>query len=193
MLKPGKNGPSDRELLLAVRAGDPAAIQEFIRRMACVPLILAAQNARMGRPLAATDLHDVAQETLMLVWQRLGSFEGRSTLETWVYRFCSLVLMNAVRKVRRAKRRQQGADTADEPAGENLELRYLEFDELHQCLDQLPAEEAAVVRLKHFEDRTFDEIGSRLSISSNTVKTQYYRALRKLHEAMTRGQRGGTT
>ena len=52
-----------------------------------------------------------------------------------------------------------------------------EAEVVHAALARLPADEAMVMRLKHFEGLTFDEIGTRQAISPNTVKTRYYRAL----------------
>jgi RNA polymerase sigma-70 factor (ECF subfamily) len=180
MLEPGRNPQSDLSLLAAVRRGDPRALDGFLERMRCVPLIVTALNAKLGRPLDANELNDVSQDTLMTIWQRLGAFEGRSTLETWVYRFCSFMLLNAIRKRRRARVREELADDATERAAA-LEP-WATYDDVHRAIDRLSSQEAACVRLKHFDDLTFEEIGSRLSISPNTAKTQYYRGLRKLRD-----------
>ncbi|MCE9592662.1 MAG: sigma-70 family RNA polymerase sigma factor [Planctomycetes bacterium] len=184
MLHTGNTGDADRELLVRVRRGEPASVDVFVGRMACVPLILAAQNARLGRPLGPSDLSDAAQEALTQIWQRLESFEGRSTLETWVYRFCTNTFMNAVRKHRRARRGEELAEEQPDPHHVDAESRYTRFDHLYRGLARLSADERACVRLKHFEDRTFDEIGAFLRISPNTAKTQYYRGLRRLHEIL---------
>lgn len=181
MLKDGPDPTSDRELLLAVREGRAEAIEGFVRRMRCVPLILAAQNSRMGRPLDENDLRDVSQETLMRIWERLDTFAGRASLETWVYRFCCLVLMNAVRRARRQRSGSMPEEVA-ERAEPSSERSYVDHEQIQRGMERLGAEEATAVRLKHFEDCTFEEIGARLSISPNTAKTQYYRGLKKLHE-----------
>ena len=41
-----------------------------------------------------------------------------------------------------------------------------------------------MIRLKHFQELTFEEISSRLSIPANTAKTKYYRGLEKLRETL---------
>jgi RNA polymerase sigma-70 factor, ECF subfamily len=188
MLHTGNTGDADKDLLVRVRRGEPASIEIFVGRMACVPLILAAQNARLGRPLGLNDLSDAAQEALTQIWQRLDSFEGRSTLETWVYRFCTNTLMNAVRKHRRARQGEElGAEQPD-PTHIDAESRYTRYDHLYRGLARLSNDERACVRLKHFEERTFDEIGVLLGISPNTAKTQYYRGLRRLHEILASGE-----
>jgi DNA-directed RNA polymerase specialized sigma24 family protein len=37
-----------------------------------------------------------------------------------------------------------------------------------------------VIRAKHFDGLTFDEIGARLGIPSNTAKTHYYRGIERM-------------
>ncbi len=152
--------------------------------MQCVPSILAAQNARLGAPLTSDDLADVVQDTLTSIWRKLGEFEGRAALETWVYRFCFLELMNSVRRRRRrpepmheeesvAERDDTGGASPAETADREL---------IHRVLDRLGPPASDVIRMKHFEELTFDEIGAELDVSPNTAKTQYYRGMVRLRE-----------
>ena len=175
---------SDLELVQAMLRGQPEAIAGFVRRMRCVPLSLAAQNARLGRPLNEHDIEDVSQEVLVLIWNKLGSFGGLSTLETWVYRFTSFELMNALR---RKRTRQRVSELDCEPAVvpfADSRTRLLEYEHLHQALERLEPSEADVIRLKHFQELTFEEISERMSMPANTAKTKYYRGLEKLREVL---------
>jgi RNA polymerase sigma-70 factor (ECF subfamily) len=177
---------SDLELVRALRQGRPEAIAGFVRRMGCVPLQLAAQNARLGRPLNEHDLEDLSQEVLVLIWGKLGAFQGLSTLETWVYRFTTYELMNAVR---RKRTRQRVGPLEDEPAvtpPSDAQARLLEYEHLHRALERLEPLCADVIRLKDFQGLTFEEIAARLHIPANTAKTKYYRGLERLEEALRR-------
>jgi RNA polymerase sigma factor (sigma-70 family) len=60
----------------------------------------------------------------------------------------------------------------------------LEFEGVHLALARLDPPADDIVRLKHFEELTFEEIGQRLLLSPNTAKTHYYRALVRLREAL---------
>lgn len=151
------------------------------RRLDCVPRILAVQNRRIGSPLGREDLKDLAQECLIVIWRKLGGFDPESLFESWVYRICLLELMNHVRKQRRRRRlvgelveevRERTSFGALPPA-ERYEVLYL-------ALDVLDGEEAAVIRMRHFEERTFEEVGDRLHIPIGTAKTRYYRGLTKM-------------
>jgi len=166
-------------------AGEPEAVDGFVRRMSCVPSILASQNSRLGRPLSPVEIQDLAQDTLLTVWKKLDTFAGLSGLETWVFRICCLELLNSLRRQRRRPR----AATLDEGlvATEELEQQrrsLLEYEHVHRGLERVEAPEADVIRLKHFDGLTFDEIAVRLAIPVNTSKTRYYRGMKKLHELL---------
>jgi DNA-directed RNA polymerase specialized sigma24 family protein len=89
--------------------------------------------------------------------------------------------MNAVRR----KRRQPAFLLDDPSAPDEGKLGYepprrWEFEDVDGGIRILPADEAIVVRLKVFSERTFDQIAERLSRSQGTVKAQYYRGLMRL-------------
>ena len=176
--------PADRALAHAAASGDRDARDEVIRRLSCIPRMLAAINRRSGSALREQELHDVAQDTLALVWRKLATYAGLATLETWSFRFCALELRNAVRRSRRSESGEQVARETAADAREAGPFEPLDFESLYEALDRLPTAEAAVVRLKHFEQLTFEAIGARLAISPNTAKTTYYRAIDRLRERL---------
>ncbi len=145
--------------------------------------MLAAKNARMGRPLDGSELEDVTQEALILIWSKRKSFVGTGPLEAWVYRICTFEYMNRMRK----KQRRVRLMTEQEPEHLNAvaaeeQAPLSEYEALHGGLEDVGPPDADVVRLKHFDGLTFDQIAARLSIPSSTAKTQYYRGLEKLRQ-----------
>lgn len=163
------------------------ALVALIQRLGCVPRFVAARNAQLGSPLTSLDLEDVVQDTLLVVWRKLPHFHGRVSLEIWIYRICCYELLNAVRRSSRRDGRRLGPaePEADEggpdprPGGAQWE-RAERHERLYGALDSLTLGESEVVRLKHFDDLSFTEIGRQLGISANTAKTRYYRGLRRL-------------
>src|SRR5262245_38728273 len=92
--------------------------------------------------------------------------------------------MNAVRK----RQRRGETSTAQDPgAPPDPPSSALEYENLYRGLEALDGEEGRVIRMKHFDDLTFQEIGTRLRLSSNTAKTIYYRGMRRLGEHLRRG------
>jgi RNA polymerase sigma-70 factor (ECF subfamily) len=196
--RPGAGPPSgfegDLRLAREARSGSPAARREFIERMRCVPRMLAARNARLRNPLRHEDLEDLSQETLVAIWRRLDSYAGLSALESWAYRFCHLTLSHHLRVRARGAvpqaMRAYGAAVAGSaaepvagPAGSGMD-RVLRYEELYGAIDRLEEAEARMIRLKHFDRLTFEEIAERVGQPESTVKTAYYRAMARLRERL---------
>ncbi len=177
------------DLALAQRAvgGDSVALDAVIERLRCVPPILAARNAQLGRPLDDHELADLAQDTLIVIWRKLPTFAGRAALESWAYRICALELMNALRKQHRRPRLVSSADERS-PAAPELSVdrspSAADYEHVYLGLERLGPPENEVVRLKHFEHLTFDDIAARMDISPNTAKTRYYRGLLRLRNLL---------
>ena len=90
-------GPLDEATLLArLRKGDEALFRDFVRRL--TPVLL-----RLSRSYTATDAaaQDAVQDTWLTFLDKLDSFEGRSSLKTWV---CGIAVHTARRSgVREAR------------------------------------------------------------------------------------------
>ncbi len=169
----------------AALAGSVQARSSFAARMQCVPRFLHVRNQRLGSVLGPEDLRDLTQDVLALVWKKLADFRGAARLETWVYRIAVYELMNRVRKL--TSQRALGQDDAEShlaglraPRGQAA----CDYDDLHVGLERLGPPEGDVLRLKHFDELTFDEIGAELAIPANTAKTIYYRGIARLRELL---------
>lgn len=162
-------------------AGRNGARREFALRMQCVPRFLHTINTRLGRAFSDTELEDLNQETLVEIWRRLESFAGYATLETWAYRFCQQVLSSRLRTNRRRPPSIELDTTAHEADGARSSLDY---EQLYAALDRLDAEAAAIVRQHHFDQLTFEEIGTRISRPASTTKVVYQRAMTRLREIL---------
>ncbi|MEM1452209.1 MAG: sigma-70 family RNA polymerase sigma factor [Planctomycetota bacterium] len=177
----------DLKLARQVLNGSRVAREQFAERMRCIPAFLTAANARFGRPFGPEDLADLSQDVLITVWQKLETFSGQATLETWTWRFCQFEFSNRARK--RFRRRALAGppiEEMNELEGPGEPVADVEYDDLEQGLQALgpPAEE--IIRLKHYDHLTFDEIAERIGISPNTAKTRYYRGMAWLRRHLDR-------
>jgi RNA polymerase sigma-70 factor (ECF subfamily) len=154
-----------------------------VQRLRCVPRILALLNQRMGGVLGAEDLNDLTQDTLTCLWPRMEHYTGQAALETWVYGYCFNGFMNALRK----GRKQRTTALTEAMAGPPAARARFEYDDLHRGLERLEERETRIIRLKYYDDLTFEEIGGRLGISPNTVKTCFYRGMRRLEVLLRSG------
>jgi RNA polymerase sigma-70 factor (ECF subfamily) len=176
----------DLELVRRIAGGDQAELDRLGARLRCVTRILAARNQRLGRPLDDADLADLVQDVLVIIWTKLHEYDGLGALEGWVYRIATLEFWNALRRRQRRMRQEDGSklSRADE-AGTNAKWEY---EDVHRGLERINGQGAEVIRQKHFEGRTFEEVAARLGVPVNTVKARYYRGLDELRPLL--GRRG---
>ncbi len=168
--------------MLRVLAGDASAIDELASRLSCVRRIVRSLAMRMGRCAGEHTREDVVQDVMMTVWRRLADYRGDAKLETWVFRVCVLQLQNASR--REATRRGLALTDIEPPVVES-EVHAIEcIDQVQNAMRYLTSTEAEVVELKHYSGMTFEEIGAETSLSPNTVKTRYYRAIGTLRRVL---------
>lgn len=130
-------------------------------------------------------LEEVLNDTLLVVWQRADSFDGRSKLSTWIFGI-------AYRKGLKALSRQDlpvESDDADEAAdsGPGPEQRLGSSqvrDRLRAAMAELSPEHRAVVELCYFHDMAYAEIAEVVGCPAETVKTRMFYARRRLRQLL---------
>lgn len=173
----------DVELVRAARAGRPDALEAMAKRLEVLPACVRAQNARFGRRLTREEEEDVVQNVAVSLWRKLDDFDGRASLEAWAWGF---VCMEVLRTYERRARRRIAPDGEEKLGAIAVPERESSADDerVRAALDGISEESSQIVRLKHFEDLTFEEIAARRSEPINTVKTRYYRALERLKHVL---------
>ncbi len=171
----------DLQLARDALAGSRDARRQFVERMRCVPRFLAVLNARMGRPFSNQGIEDLVQETLVQIWRRLDSYAGNASLQTWAYRFCHHVMSSSLRA---RDRRPKDLPFADEGHHDPHVDSNLRFEHIYQALDKIGDRDAKLVRHRHFDRLSFEEIGARLALPASSAKAGYYRALGRLREIL---------
>lgn len=183
--EPAPEGRDDHGLITRILQGDKAGLTRLSERLRCIARILRVLNLKHARALDDDELADLAQDVLVVIWRKLPDFRGDVALEGWVYGVCVLELRNALRKKRRRLERltPEGVP-AIEPESESEEPR--DYGDVHAVLERLDPVSARVIRFKHFEALTFEEIGRRMRLSPNTVKARYYRGLTEMRPLLRR-------
>ncbi|MDF3064900.1 MAG: polymerase sigma factor RpoE [Polyangiaceae bacterium] len=144
------------------------------------------RNARrLGVPASAAD--DVVQEVFVVLYRKLPTYDGRATLQSWVYG----ILAYTVRDYRRAFRRKQGPLVAVEgeeqlqpaPSTSSPERRAEHVQDvalLMRLLQELPDAQRELIVLADLEQLSIPEICECVGGNSNTV----YSRLRVAREAL---------
>lgn len=188
-MEQGPEHAEDVALVQAVLRAEAPAIEQFVERLSFTACALRSLNRRLGNLLSSEDLDDLTQDILVSLWPRLTDYNGSSALETWVYGYCFNGIMNAVRKAQRRKRVEPFQDSQEDrsPSAPDVE----ELDQVRRSLTRLEERYASVIRMRFFDELSFEQIGARLALPPNTVKTHLYRGLKRLGELVLR--REGST
>ena len=171
----------DLELAERHRYGDDRAFNEVYTRFEEMVYNLAFRLA--GNREEAADL---TQEIFLRVFRHLGSFGGRSTLKTWIFR----IAINHCRdRLSRWHPLTQpiGEDTGDgiayaDPARGPEELAVAADDRrrVEQALTRLPQVFREVVVLRDIEGLSYEDIADVLGVRIGTVRSRIARGREQL-------------
>jgi RNA polymerase sigma-70 factor, ECF subfamily len=178
---------SDDAIRRAVLSGDKDAYRVLVARYSQVVFRVAYRIT--GNE---TDAEEVVQETFVRGYQRLGSFEGRSSMATWIYRIaanCALDIVGRRKPVtgigEENDPEKREVQLADSKAGPDRLLLSREIEAAHQAAMQaLTPVERTAFALRHMEDRSTEEIAAALNIAPNAAKQAVFRAVRKLRQQL---------
>lgn len=129
------------------------------------------------------DARELTQDVFVRTWRGLRGFDPRLRFFSWIYRIAIHDCLN----FRRRAGRQQALEwepetTAVGPEGriEGLELETT----IHQALDRLSEGDRQLLVLRHFLDRSHEEIGEVLRIPAKTVKSRLFAARQRLRAVL---------
>ena len=144
------------------------------------------------------DAMDLSQETFLRAWRCLDQYQFASALSTWLYRLCSNICIDFLRR----RRRQQTVPLTFEDADgeeqtyavpdaqplpeEQVELK-LTRETLAAAMAQLLPEHRAVLQLRVVNEMSYEQIADVLDIQIGTVKSRLSRARNQLKKILERG------
>jgi RNA polymerase sigma-70 factor (ECF subfamily) len=181
---------NDSVLARRAAAGEPSAIEEIFLRYRGQVFSLAYRMT--GN---ATDAEDICQEVFLKAMRKVGAFQGRSTLSTWLYRVAVNVSKDYLRKRKRSAEVPL-ADDAPELDSSRLSLsgrngepesRVISSEKsrlVREALLGLPLSLRAPLVLHELEGLEYHEISRMLHIPVGTVKSRIFRARIKLAEIL---------
>lgn len=177
------------ELVERCKRGDSSGYQQLYQRYS-----KAMYNTSLRIVNNSADAEDVLQEAFLDAFRSLHDFHYRSTFGAWLKKIVINKSINTLRK-RRAHfveidENSEGGVNAlpQEETIDEADLQY-RVAEVKKAIQQLPDGYRAVVTLYLLEGYDHEEIAGILSISHNTVRTQYVRAKQKLLMMIKQGGR----
>lgn len=128
------------------------------------------------------DAEELAQDALVRIIRGLPTFDGRSSLSTWITR----VTINACLTWLRTRARQGGRaprplENPDQQMGEPDAPDGVKPDDpaaqrVREALQRISPEHRAVLILRDVRDLDYDAIGAALDLAVGTVKSRIFRA-----------------
>lgn len=174
---PQVGADEEGRLVAASLAGDPDAFAELVRLHQRRVFRLAGRFFR--RP---EDIEDVAQDTFVAAWRKLGTYKAKAPFEHWLTRVCLNCCYERLRKRKPAEQPfQLGLDPAVPAPAPEARL------EVERLLQTLPPQDRFILLLLDGEGWSVAEIAQRLGWTRTNVKVRAHRARKKLRVRLERG------
>lgn len=182
----------DQELVCSAQAGDGSAFAELVAKHKRRVFGLASRFTR-----DPYQLDDLAQETFIRAWQRIGKFRGESPFEHWLVRIAIHACYDFLRRQRRSFAQQTvSIDGLDLAADQSDRFSAEAARELvESALARLKPDERLVLALLELEEKSVRETAELTGWSESNVKVRAFRArqaLKKVFNSSNTGQTGIT-
>jgi RNA polymerase sigma-70 factor, ECF subfamily len=164
----------DAALVAAARGGDRGALDTLLRNH--YDRVHAVCRRVLG---SSRDADDAAQETMIKVVRSLPSFDGRSSVSTWMYRIATNTALDELRRQRRRPvLHVVGDDERPEEVDEHAAARVeavVDRGAIDEAVASLPEEFRVAVVLRDVGDLDYAEIAEVLGVPIGTVKSRIAR------------------
>lgn len=142
-----------------------------------------AYHMRSGLPLEVAE--ELAQETLLTIWRKAAMYDPRrASPSAWV------ITIARNRKIDFLRRERHPDEFTVAPPGPGPSTPEDDLDvaegeqRVRQALDELPAEQAEVLRMAFFEGQSHSQIAGQLVVPLGTVKSRIRRASARLRDLL---------
>ena len=178
----------DAAAVALVRAGDRDAFRPIVDRYSEMLFRLAYRIT--GNE---TDAEEVVQETFLRAYRKLDSFDGHSSVGTWLFRIatnCCLDLLD--RRKAQPQVLASGPDKDESPLEEHVSSEQPNPERLaysteiqaniHAALQSLSNTERTAFVLRHVDGCSIKEIAAALKVRSGAARQSLFRAVEKMRK-----------
>ena len=186
---------ADAQLLRAHARGDPHAFGDLLERYR--GRILHLVRCRVGA--RSVWVEDVAQDVFVQVHRKAGTFEGRSSVKTWLYAVAINVCRDHQRRQRRALQAVPVPIDTVEPLAELPDASLDPLERLEQqerdrlvrdAFETLGTAHRTVLYMRDHEDMSYEQIADALGVPVGTVRSRLHNARAALADALAQRVRG---
>lgn len=179
---------SDEDLILRVIRGDDEAFALLVRRYQGMVFNVAYRlTGNRG------DAEDLAQEAFVRAYRAMTTFDPSRPLAPWLKRITTNACLNWL-EMQKTRPQTTASDLAGADEDEDALDRFADpggtpeqqltgveqTQQIRLALAQLPARYRVMIELRHYQDLSYDEIALALNVPVSTVKSDLFRARKKL-------------
>ncbi len=176
---------TDLAIITAVLSGNTALYSVLVKRHQRFVFTLALRFAKNRE-----DAEEIAQDCFVKAYRSLGTFKQTSKFSTWLYTIVYTTSMTFLRKKKFDTQSihddEHALQIANEGTGFDADLieKKSSHQYLHQAIDLLLPDDAAIITLFYKGEQSLEEIGLALKMEPNTVKVKLHRARLRLREKL---------
>ncbi len=168
----------DCELIEAHKNGDPNALEILLSRYKNYIF-----NTSYRFMHNYEDSMDLTQDVLIRVYKAIDRYEDRNYFKGWLYRIISNTAINTYSKAYRREspylEKLEIVDDKRYDTEKEYERIYLQ-EKIYNASRKLKGKQRDVFILRYYENYSYKEIASILNISSDSAKSNYSYALKKM-------------
>jgi RNA polymerase sigma-70 factor (ECF subfamily) len=179
----------DTPLVARLKQRDKSALEELIHIHGAKMYGVALQFMRNE-----SDAREVMQDALVSIWNKIGSFEGKSAFTSWIYRVTANAGLMALRKKKR-RENDVGSDDDDaplpalqlsdkRPLPDKVAMTGELGEQVRAAISQLPEPYRVAVLLRDVEELPMSEVMQETGLSEAALKSRLHRARLALREAL---------
>lgn len=174
-------GPSLSELLIAVGARrDVDAFETLFRHFA--PRV----KAYMSRG-GTTGAEELMQETMVTVWNKAALYDAsKGAASTWIFAIARNLRVDAYRREKRPEFDPNDPAYVPDagPSADSMLVASQDANAMRKAILGLPQDQAEVLKMSFYEDRTQSDIAKTLNLPLGTVKSRMRLAFTKLRSTI---------
>jgi RNA polymerase sigma-70 factor (ECF subfamily) len=162
----------DKDLVTACLAGDRSAYGLLVKRH--YKLVFLTCLGILGN---VYDAEDIAQDTILKGYVKIGMLRDRSKFRIWITRIAKSLCINFFRRKKYAKIvAVERAIPTNQSVSDN--------DKLQQAIEKLPREIRAPLVMYYFDGQSVKTVAERLEMSTSGVYLKLRTAIKELHSLL---------
>jgi len=181
---------TDNTLAAECRTGNTMKFRVLVERYKKPAYFFAL--GMVGNP---DDAYDLSQEAFVKAYRSLGRFDENLSFKSWLFTILSNLCKNALRSAS-VRKKYIASDKALEevaaPSETNPEVSYIVKETkkmVWDALAELDNEAKEIIILKHFQDKSYQEIAEVLDMPLGSVMSRLHYARQKLKKRLEGMQR----